>query len=402
MTSPLLVLSDTHLSRAYGTRTSEALAQLIVEHPRSEIVLNGDIFDLSLDAPNVPVCESLEAVLKHHQTLVEVLKSHVSSGSKLTFIPGNHDAALADTEATAFLQKRLGAKGGKHVEITPWFARRGDVHIEHGHLYDPDCATNHPLANPSARSEGLGTALMRRFCSPNDALSFAHANQVTPGSGLLQTIRQWGPRAPLIITNYFRTAISLCLEAGLHGERIARAQLQGEARLEQYAEKKGHTATILRALLILAPEPTHHSFKSTFLRLYFDRVLSGLVLLFGAALLLLAGFGSPLGLSGFLPAKAFLTGTGILLALGAGAYLALNLLKEGNRYGDLVIDQLSEAAKGVGALTKSQLVIFGHSHVEVDEPGYVNSGSFGLGGQKRPYLLVEPGGSYERHYLEIT
>jgi len=390
MPSPLLILSDVHLSRAYGAETAIALAHLIQKFPTSELILAGDILDLSLDAPQLSYKESLRSALAPHHQLTSVLREHVERGQKVTFIPGNHDSGLDSPEATQILRSTLGCIDGQRVQVTPWFTRRGEIHIEHGHLYDPDCANNHPLAPPNPYSEGLGTALMRRFCSPNDALRFAHANQVTPASGFLQAIESWGSRAPLLINNYFRTAIKLCLEAAFHGERVERAKRQGAARLSRHAQLTGVSELDLRSLLVLAPEPTHTSFRATFLRLYFDRILAGGTALMGTSLILA-------GTLEFVPHKVLLLG-GLLLA-GGVAYLVDNLLKKKNRYGNCVIDQLAAAAEGIRAITGSSLVVFGHSHVEVESPGYINLGSFGLSPEARPYLIVDSNGQATKAHL---
>ena len=395
MERPLLILSDVHISRAYGGRAAAQLSALVTEHNDSEIVLAGDIFDLSLDPAHTPLEDSVGAAFAPHPGLKQALSSHVQTGGKLTLVPGNHDAALSQDGGFA-LRKLLAPQRDDAVEVSQWFARRGDVHIEHGHLYDPDCATNHPLADPSGRSEGLGTALMRRFVAPNDAFAFAHANQTTPASGLAQAVEHWGIQAPVVISNYFRAAISLCLEAGLHKERVRRQILQGEARIAHHAAQVGLDPTILQALVVLAPEPTHHSFRATFQRLYFDRILAGLGLVTGVGALASAGLGAGLTADRFVSSGGTLTTMGALLATCGGGYLALNVSRKKNRYGNAVVGQLSEAARGVAALTKSQLVVFGHTHVEVDEPGYVNLGSFGFGQPEKPFLRVDTNGHHTR------
>jgi UDP-2,3-diacylglucosamine pyrophosphatase LpxH len=395
MRQPLLILSDVHLSRIYGKQSGEKLAELLRRHPDCELVLAGDIFDLSLDSANVKIGESLDAALAPHGDLLAAVGQHVQKGNRLTFIPGNHDATMA-ADGGASLRRHLKPQSDNLVEVSPWFVRRGGVHIEHGHLYDPDCATNHPLANPNPRSEGLGTALMRRFISPNNALAFAHANHTTPVQGLFEAFSEWGARAPLVISNYFRTAVTLCLEAGFHKERVRRELLQGDARVAHHAKKEGVDAALLQALLVFAPEPTHQSFGATFKRLYFDRIAAGIGLSLGAGMLMGAGLGHHLPLVDLVDEKGALTLGGALLAGVGGGYLFTNVRKAKNRYGGAVVAQLEEAARAVGALTKSHLVVFGHTHVEVDEPGYVNLGSFGYGRPDKPYLLVDTRGGHER------
>ncbi len=353
-------------------------------------MLVGDILDLSLFPPAVTPQESAPAALRQHPELLEALKRHVRRGSPVTLIPGNHDAGLA-TEATARSLKRLLAcPDDRQLSISPWFVRRGALHVEHGHLYDRDCAPNHPLAPPDSRSEGLGTALMRRFIAPNEAWIFAHAHATTPLAGLGTALNKWGPRAPLIIANYFRTAVSLCAASVTDRERFIKDAQQGTERLPQHAEKTGIPKEKLDRLLGSLPPPTHQRLSDTFLRLYFDRIFASASLALGLSSLTAAGLGLR-AMGALSPA-----GSSLLTALGA-SYLIGSLINGGKRYVGPV-SSLSRAAQLVRETTDAHLVVFGHTHVEVDEPNYINLGSFGLSGPPRPYLLVSSQGRPERRY----
>ena len=400
MDRPLLILSDAHLSKKYGSEVDNALAQLLPRYPDCEIVLAGDIFDLSLDSPKTPVEESLCAALAPHEGVVRTLRSHLLRGQKLTLIPGNHDAGLSNESVARKLRHSLGAPNDDSLEVAPWFIRRGNVHIEHGHLYDPDCAPNHPLALPNTHREGLGTALMRRFVAPHDALFLAHKNQLTPTTGLRTAFEEWGSRAPWVIFDYFKTATQLCLEAAYDKRTILSERSLGDRQVDPYSARSGVSAPSIMALLDLAPKPTHHSFRSTFLRLYFDRIFAAAALGAGLSMLSTAGLGALTG-SALISAPGTLTTAGALLATLGGGYLTSNTLMQKNRYGDKVVGQLADAAHAVRAITKSDLVVLGHTHVEVDEPGYCNLGSFGFGRRGRPYLLVSRDGKPERRHLAL-
>lgn len=389
MERPLLLLSDTHISRDYGSAVSRDLARLIGRYPDAELVLNGDVIDLSLDSAQTCPRESLALGLAPHPELVQSLRNHVQAGGKVTLLPGNHDASLSATDSIALLKETLQPPNDANLEVSPWFCRRDNVHIEHGHLYDPDCAPNHPLADANPRSEGLGTALMRRFVSPNDALFFAHANQTTPASGLKTAIEKWGLGAPRVIYNYFELAVGLCLEGGLHKERVAKDKELGDGRLSSFAKEVQLNSSMLEELLRISPPATHHSFRRVFLRLYFDRIFAGLSLSTGLSLLAASGLALP----------SATLGSSALLTLLGGSYLAHDVIRNSNRYGDAVIGQLQEAAHLVRQATQSSLVVLGHSHVEVDEPGYSNLGSFGFPRGDRPYLLVSRNGKPERRHL---
>jgi UDP-2,3-diacylglucosamine pyrophosphatase LpxH len=390
---PLLILSDAHISRDYGQTCGDQLAALVRQHPDCELVLAGDIFDLSLDAADTCPQQSLEQALHPHQRLLDSLRDHVRGGSKVTLVPGNHDASISHDRIERTLRQRLHVPQDESLEVCAWFARRGDLHIEHGHLYDPDCAPNHPLSDPNPRSEGLGNALMRRFVSPNDALIFAHAHQTTPVSGLKTAFEKWGVRAPVVIYNYFQTAFSLCTEALTRAPLVRCDTAQGQARLADYSARAGVNEDVLAQLLELAPRPTHHSMEAMFFRLYFDRIFAGCAVATGLMALSAAGLSVA---AGSLSTAGPLTGTGSLLAALGSGYL-LHSLRDKNRYAANVVERLGVASAGIRAATNSKLVVLGHSHVEVDEPGYVNLGSFGFPqGSGRPYLLVNRNGHAER------
>jgi hypothetical protein len=137
------------------------------------------------------------------------------------------------------------------------------------------------------------------------------------------------------------------------------------------------------------------------LRLYFDRVLATASLTSGLGILSAAGLGLLTGTTLMSPAGA-LTTTGALLSTLGGGYLVASTTKQKNRYGDQVIGQLHSAAALVRQITECELVVFGHTHVEVNAPGYVNLGSFGFGRSRRPFLLVDREGRPERSYLPVN
>lgn len=392
----MLVLSDVHLSRNYGENAGHGLAALLASHRDCEIVLAGDVLDLTLDSAMTPVAQSISGAISPHIQLREALRDHVRAGGRLSFIPGNHDSNLAEPTALSHLRHLLKAENDHTVQLYPWFLRRGDIHIEHGHLYDPDCAPNHPLSDPNPSHEGLGNALMRRFVAPNNAFLFAHKNQTTMSSGVTEAFKHWGPQAPLVIARYFKTALLLWAEATLKKKTVIKEKHQGNLRLAEYALVQQVPAAALKALLDDVPSPTHHSGRELFLRLYFDRVLAATSLTIGSTLLLSAGLGLALGAVPLVTSAGTLTSAGaILSALGTG-YLTSNVRKKKNRYGDAVIGQLATAAQKISEVTDARLVILGHSHVEVDETNYVNLGSFGYGRGGRPYLLIDAQGRREK------
>src|ERR1041384_441664 len=173
---PLIVASDVHLTRGGSERSAGRLARLIEQRPGHEVVLNGDIFNLSLAGRSADPSESIASIVAEYPTLTTALRRHLDAGHTLTLISGNHDAGVMARGARARLLQAIGAAPHARLVIEPWFIRRGEVHVEHGHVYDPDNAPAHPLAAWSPETEPLGIALTRRFLSPHDAFHFAHAH----------------------------------------------------------------------------------------------------------------------------------------------------------------------------------------------------------------------------------
>jgi len=379
---PALLTSDVHLSPEHGRTTSRALARLMGETSNADVYLVGDIFDLSqtphLDHPS----STIRRILTTHVDWVQACRRHLAQGGRLCFVAGNHDAELATPEVAATLRDALEPPDERQLSVVPWFCRHGSAHVEHGHVYDPDCAPNHPLSPPSAESEGLGTALVRRFLVPSGALEFAHAHELTPRSGLRLAAKKWGLRTPTHVLGYFRTAAKLCVESMTHGPLHEAARHAGGQELALHAQRTGLSVNTLEALLALAPRPTHHDFRDTFLRLYFDRILAGGGAGLGASLLAASVALPPLLVPG---AAAATVGLGYLLASGARQ----------QRHKEGPVSALAAAAERIRGLTECSLVVFGHSHVPSEQPGYVNLGSFAFARTGRPYLLLDSSGRAE-------
>jgi hypothetical protein len=375
---PLLVISDTHLGAGAPDRIAPDLARLIETHPGAEVLFGGDAFDLSFAARHDEQPGLLSALLERSPELVTVLRARLVAGAPVTLLPGNHDAALCDPGVADLLRARLGVSGDAPINVSPWFVRRGGVHVEHGHVYDPDNAPIHPLAEWSEKSEPLGVALTRRFVAATGASDFSHAQDSTPVRALARAFRLYGLRAPGMIASYFKTAIELCLESG--PAMAPRAELEralGSARLESFSSAIGVSTAELARVVAWAPSPTHLRRSDVFLRLYFDRVFATLLL--GASV-------------AAIPRRPFASA----LALASLAYLAGSTLRGHDRYGSLPERRLSEGAARIRELTGARLVVFGHTHHAVADDGYFNTGSFAFPrGHGRPYVLISETGEAE-------
>jgi len=385
---PLVIASDVHLTRGGSGRSAGRLAKLLATHAGHEVVLAGDIFNLSLDAPSKDPSESIASIVAEYPALVGALAQHLKAGHALTLIGGNHDAGVVTRGTRERLLTLCGVNDSARLMIEPWFIRRGAVHVEHGHVYDPDNAPAHPLAAWSPETEPLGISLTRRFLSPHDAFTFAHAHHTTPLQGLKHAFKTFGTRAPLMVLHYFATSSRLAAEAAVP-ERMGAEKARGASAVDSFAERTGLSAAVVDGLIRALPRPTHEDFKETFFRLYFDRVLATVSVAGGATRVLLGG------------ATGGVVGGAV--ALGGALYLHKSVKKGVDRYSSLPVKRLYAGAELVRRMTDAKLVIFGHTHCEDEAEGYVNSASFTYTGRRgAPYLYLGTDQRVERRELTET
>jgi hypothetical protein len=372
-----VILADLHLVPGAPGVVAADLARFVGAHAGARIVLAGDLFDLPASRPRLPAARAVREALGAEPSLGRAIGRHLDGGGELWLLGGNHDAELGASELRAGVCDAIdpSPEGRRRVRTSPWFFREGAIHVEHGHLYDPDNAPGHPLVLGEA---SLGVHFVEQFIAPTGAHRYLQANDDTPLKLLLAAFAWYGPRAPYVVYRYFHTAIGAMLKSGplyrAGGEAAA-----GEARADRFAEEAGIPREMIDRVLSLGATPTLESLSRTFTRVYFDRVV--------ATLSMASGLGA-LGLG----AKK----QGALL-LGLGAVLmGTSWAKGHDRYGGTVPERLRASARAVGEATGAKLVIFGHTHREAGEDGYANTGSFAFprGAPGRPYLEIE--GTAER------
>jgi len=367
-----VVLADLHLVRQTPRDVTDDLARFVKAHPGARLVFAGDLFDLSSEAPRAPREQALREALSAHPTARAALAEHVDRGGELWMAGGNHDAEVGAPEFPAALAEALGlpARMQDRMRTSPWFFREGGLHIEHGHLYDPDNAPAHPLVSGQ---RSLGVHFVEEFIAPTGAYRYMQCNEQTPLKLFLSAFTWYGPRAPHVIYRYFYTALGAVMQSGPFYRGEAEAAL-GEERVGSFAGELGVAREVPEALIGLAATPTMESLSRTFTRLYFDRVLATLSLGAGAA---------ALGLGRRRAGAA---------ALAAGALtMAVSWAAGHNRYAGTVAERLARSAKEVGEATGAKLVVFGHTHLSSLGEGYANTGSFSFprGAPGRPYVEIE-------------
>src|SRR6186713_1016489 len=132
---PLVVVGDVHLEHAGSDDVARALAGLVAHSSGAELVLNGDVFNLSLDPAERDPVESVVAMLSQHDALRVALRAKLSAGGPVTLVPGNHDAGIAREGMRDALLAWLELGSDAPLTVVPWLVRRDGVHVEHGHVY---------------------------------------------------------------------------------------------------------------------------------------------------------------------------------------------------------------------------------------------------------------------------
>lgn len=164
----LYVVSDLHLGEStlasmfrdpvQGLRLAD-LCAVLARNPGSELILLGDIFDLTAahpprkglsafglaldvpieDKPPRPLPAMMRAIRESNPVALDALES-LSREVPVTLVPGNHDRHLAEPGG----REALDAAGLSKVRIETQAVRRVMdkwVVLQHGHAWDPSCAT---------------------------------------------------------------------------------------------------------------------------------------------------------------------------------------------------------------------------------------------------------------------
>jgi UDP-2,3-diacylglucosamine pyrophosphatase LpxH len=367
-----VVLADLHVVRETPHAVTDDLARLVSAHPGARLVFAGDLFDLPASTPQRPPREKVAAALGAHPAAREALARHLDGGGELWLLGGNHDAEVGTPGFAAHFVEALGAAPAAlgRVRTSPWFFREGGLHLEHGHLYDPDNAPAHPLVNGAS---SLGVHLVEEFLAPTGAHQYAQVTDATPLKLFLSSFAWYGARAPYVIYRYFYAAFGAIFKSGPF-YRASSEDAQGRALADLFADDIGVPREMIDAVLAHGARPTLESLAGTFSRLYFDRVI---------ATLAIAG-----GLGAVAAGRPVAGGA----AAGLGALLMAGSWSRGhNRYAGNVTERLNVSAARVAEATGARLVVFGHTHREAESGLYANTGSFAFpgGAPGRPFLEIE-------------
>ncbi len=380
------VLGDLHLACHSPPQLGVDFAALLQRHAGQRVIVAGDFFDLVAESPTAQP-QAISRVLDAHPPARAAMGRFLDGGGELMLTGGNHDAAIAsETMRAAILRTVQPATEARcNLQTTPWFLREQEVHIEHGHFYDPDNTPAHPLVNGTA---SLGVHFSARFVQPTGAHRYLLNNDATPLELLLSAFSWYGARGPYVVYRYFRAAFEALAMAGPFHHPEAEQRL-GQRRLARWAEESGLSTELADAVLQSGARSTLQSWAATFARLYMDRVL--------ATLLISSGLGGAI------------LGRGQQRRIGARAatlgslLMVVSWLRGHNRYRGNVAEQLACAAKRIVETCGAKLVVFAHSHREASGDRYANTGAFAFPRRApgRPYLEIHHDSATptaERHY----
>lgn len=424
VTESLLVFSDVHLGSdihdgaVNKARRSSAvdrdLVRLLAHYRRTRprggrwrIVIAGDFIDFI--GMTIPATEGLETapteeelrhglgsaadhavvklrrVAERHRDVFSALAAFVADGHVLALVHGNHDIefhwdAVKD-EFRRLLFAHIGRRRRRRmecaaffdaVEFHPWFFYRdGVVYIEHGHQYDPFCATWNVMSPISPIDErrvwrGFSDTLLRYVVRPTRGMKdYGHETvgvvhyvsfAVNLGlSGMLDLGRRFS-EAVRELFRLRRVALSQAAAAlrAEHAQRVAKL-----AEISRLGRDK------LNALLSLQEPPVTASIGGILASVLLDRIALAVAAM---TLVVLA-----LGLS-FVDVR-FLWGALAVIPVWA----VLHGYLSARRRIDPATTMMDRAAK-LSGLFPAAFVVMGHTHVPVatslGHATYINVGSW--------------------------
>lgn len=416
----LLVLSDVHLGSdiADGGRNlvrrsravDDDLASLLMHyraHPRPgsrwRLVIAGDFIDFigmtvrPEEGMETPLTDEerehglgsapdharlkLRRVAERHASVFAALAEFVAAGHALTLVHGNHDIELYWDDVQADFREILRAHANgdaefqARIEFNPWFFYRdGVAYIEHGHQYDPFCATAHVMAplsplDPRRVSRGFCDTLLRYVVRQTQGMS-EHGHETV---GMLHYVRfairiGFMGSVRLILQFVLAVAELFRLRRAHWSEAAALLKVEHDKRVATLAAVTRDGQARLRALLSLQVPPITSTVRGILKSLLLDRI--GLIGVAGIVLAVLLGmalhFGNvPLALAG-----------GAVVALGwvlADRWLTSQRLVDPTQ---LMVDRAAQLAR----IFPAAFVVMGHTHTPASLPAgdatYVNLGAW--------------------------
>jgi UDP-2,3-diacylglucosamine pyrophosphatase LpxH len=330
--------------------------------------------------------QKLRRVAVRHESVFAALAAMLARGHALTLVHGNHDVdfhwdAVKDDFREILVQRALAQAAHTdadelrtRVGFEPWFFYWKNVaYIEHGHQYDPFCATDHLMApvsplDPRRLMAGFGGIMLRHVVRHTRGMK-EHGHETTGVLWYLTFGARLGLRGLVKLGGSFaRACRALFRLRSVHFSAAAEAlRLEHERRVTALAEVTRLGVQRLRSLAALQVPPITRSLRGIMASVLLDRIALGL----GAVLALLT-----LAVVAFFHTSAWFAVLGVL-----ATWLAVHTYFTMSRRVDPADEMLSRA-RGVANVLGAAFVVMGHTHQPVEavlEAGvsrYINLGSW--------------------------
>lgn len=324
--------------------------------------------------------EKLRRVARRHADVFAELAGFVADGHALTLVHGNHDIELHwDDVQNDFRETLVGHARPvdrdaflERIAFNQWFFwRDGVAFIEHGHQYDPFCATANVMAplsplDPRRIARGFCDVLLRYVVRPTRGMTESGHENV----GLAHYLRfgaKLGLSGMLALGVRFGSAVRelFRVRAESFSEAAQLLRAEHEKRVAQLANATRIGVDRLRRLLALQSEPITASIAGIMASVLLDRLALTCASLFAIFAIVVCGWSF-----GFTPWAA-------LLVLPVWALLNRRLTR--GRHVDPSV-QLADRAAQLATLFPAAFIVMGHTHVpqsvRAGDATYINVGSW--------------------------
>ncbi len=426
----LLVFSDVHLGSDLNDRTKERPARstridrdlvAFLDHYREEppagerwrIVIAGDLIDFigmaiepdgeelvteltdeeqahGLGNASDHARVKLRRVVRRHEDVFVALAAFLERGHALTVVHGNHDVEFhwdevkEDFRAVLLEHARRAreAKGlafdeaafRERIDFRAWFFYWGGVaYIEHGHQYDPFCATENLMAplsplDPRRVARGFCDVLLRFVVRPTRGMR-EHGHERMGIFDYVGFAVKLGLGGMVKLgVRFFDAVVELFRLRREHlGEAAQTLKAEHERRVAALAEATRIGKDRLKALLALQAPPITRSIRGILASVLLDRLALALV----ASLLLVAT-----AILGAYSGRFFFASVCVAFAWILGhRYLAKQRKIDPT-------EELADRANHLARLLPAAFVVMGHTHAPAEltvadgAAKYINLGSW--------------------------
>ncbi|MBL8715244.1 MAG: metallophosphoesterase [Myxococcales bacterium] len=324
----------------------------------------------------------LRLVAERHANVFAALARFVDAGHKLTLVLGNHDLEMhwagVQQEFRDVLRRHVPHLDEARVGFEPWFFFvEGLVYVEHGHQYDPYCATEHVMApmsplDPRRLMRGFSEIMLRYVVRPTRGLR-EHGHENTGVFDYIALGLRLGVRGCRdLVVRFVRSIVELLRLRRQHFNEAAQVlRAEHERRMGLLAEATRIGIDRLKALAALQAPPITRSIHGILASLLLDRIALGL---FCGLLVVVAG------ILGAIHTKHWLWPLGSVLVAWGVAHRALTKMR--------TIDPREALVDRAGHLAQIfpvAFVVMGHTHIPsrsaIESPAgqeatYINVGSW--------------------------